>query len=199
MPVISNREANAIIGEFVEGPEALVAWEKNGELKVDGFFEWIWEGIKGESENEPGLSTLAQDEFSMYTKHQATAAADGAGSLRACWYGVIQQMIRQDLGWWLLMVALRTDHNVRLVSHPDCVRRDDEERFKKTTLVGQELVGSVFVDVEDGMTGDAIITRADHALKPSGSWAFEPGLVAVSQDGETLEHTNKVRCCQHTN
>lgn len=34
------------------------------------------------------------------------------------YYGVIQQLIKQDLRQWLLYVAARLDHNPRLISNP---------------------------------------------------------------------------------
>ena len=38
------------------------------------------------------------------------------------------------------------------------------------------------------MTRDAFVTRADLVSAPSGLRAFQPGLVAIAEDGETLEH-----------
>lgn len=55
----------------------------------------------------------------MYSYHFERAGGDpNAGWLRSMWYGVGQQAIRQNLGYWLLQVALRPDRNPRLVSYP---------------------------------------------------------------------------------
>lgn len=55
----------------------------------------------------------------MYFFHQREVNGESnRGWLRIMYYGLTQQIIRQDVGNWLLYAALRPDQNLKLVSYP---------------------------------------------------------------------------------
>ena len=58
-------------------------------------------------------------DFEMYLHHQREInGKPNRGWLRTMLYSLTQQIVRGDLLYWLLYVALRLDRNPRLISYP---------------------------------------------------------------------------------
>lgn len=107
----------AIIDEICVG--GWLVWEETGNIIVRGMFSWIWEGLTVDGEHEPGVGSLIDTEFDLYLFHQCERnGAPNKGWLRTMFYSLSQQLIRQDLAYWMLYACLRPDGNIRLVSYP---------------------------------------------------------------------------------
>ena len=81
-------------------------------------------------DSEPGIEDLIDEECRMYRYHQRLI--DGKpdyGWQRNMIHSLTQQIIRGDLEYWLVYVALRPDGNPCLVSYP---------YYKKLTRAGDQ-------------------------------------------------------------
>ena len=80
--------------------------DEEGTLTIPGMFSWLEEGVVVDSRYEPGIKHLIDSEWPIYFHHQRPInAVSNDGWLRNMLYGVIQQVVRQDLGHWLAYVA----------------------------------------------------------------------------------------------
>jgi hypothetical protein len=115
--VISQDRKMVIVSEVSKG--GWEEWSVGGNNIADGMFTWLWDGITLQGQHEPGIGDLIDQEFDMYMHHQCERnGAPNKGWLRTMFYSLIQQLVRQDLGYWMLYACLRPDGNVRLVSYP---------------------------------------------------------------------------------
>lgn len=65
------------------------------------------------------LMVYVRERIRMYQFHLAPFNGNGSlGWLRNCYFSIIQQAARQDLGYWALLVAARPDKNYRQISFP---------------------------------------------------------------------------------
>ena len=84
---------------------------KDGNVVVKGFFDWI---MKDEQ-----LMWMVDVEFEMYAHHlREQNGTPNYGWCRNMWHSLVQQAIRQDLGFYAMNAAARPDGNWRLVSLP---------------------------------------------------------------------------------
>ena len=115
---VSPERAQAILQEF-GGEGAWARWLQDGNLVLPDLFAWLWDGITLDGVTEPGIGDLIETEFDIYLHHQTTRnGKKNLGWLRTMVHSLSQQIIRQDVSYWLLYVCLRPDRNHRLVSFP---------------------------------------------------------------------------------
>ena len=112
----------------------------------------------------------------MYKHHQRELNdRPNFGWLRPMLYSLSQQLVRQDLGYYLLYVALRPDRNPRLVSYPyytKFAQKGDStvfrhidmniEQFLESGRGANIIQGSVSLDDEGPDTGCTIIVPGMH-------------------------------------
>lgn len=109
----------AVIIEEIAGKDAYGSWADTGNLIVKGMFSWLWDGIHLENQFVEGVGDLISEEFDMYRHHQAEQnVVPNKGWLRTMFHSLTQQIIRQDLAYWMIYVCLRPDRNHRLVAYP---------------------------------------------------------------------------------
>lgn len=117
-PMLSPDQKKLIVEE-IGGPGAWEQWHKDGNLIVPGLFSWLWEGVSVKDEFEEGIGALIDDEFTLYRFHLTERNGQpNRGWLRTMYYSLTQQIIRQDLSYWMLYACLRPDGNLRLISYP---------------------------------------------------------------------------------
>lgn len=154
--------------EELAGPDAMNKWLEDGNLIVKGIFSWLWDGIQTSNGYEPGVGDLIDQEFEAYLWHQRERNGEhNKGWLRTMYHSLSQQIVRQDLGYWLLYACLRPDRSPRLVSYPYYVKyasQGDTTRFRHIDMNvsmflrsghgGNIIQGSVSFDDEtpDGCT-----------------------------------------------
>lgn len=174
-------------------------WHGEGNLIVPGLFTWLWEGARdGEGGWEGGVGELMDQEFLMYEHHQGTINGKANhGWLRNMFYGVTQQVMRQDLGHWMLYVAARPDGRHQLISYPyyaKFVQAADSgtafrhidlniEQFCATGRGGSAIQGSVSLDDESAEAGCTELVPGIH--RRLGEWWAGVKLRAEAE-GESL-------------
>lgn len=73
---------------------------------VSNMFTWLWNGISIGDNREEGIGDLIADEFNMYLHHQGERnGIPNKGWLRTIFYSLTQQLVRQDLLYWMLYVC----------------------------------------------------------------------------------------------
>ncbi|KAJ5963048.1 hypothetical protein N7481_001458 [Penicillium waksmanii] len=87
----------------------------DGSTVLPNLFSWLGEDLDGR--HPEGLWPLIHQEFRMYHYHLSDATKE-LGWLRGMWHSNIQQLIRQDLSYYMAYVFFRPDHAWRLISHP---------------------------------------------------------------------------------
>jgi len=91
-------------------------WEKDGSVIIGDMFEWLFEE---DTAHVVPISQLLTDEFDMYWHHlRQRGGQSNYGWLRNMYHGIFQQVVRQSPAYYLAYVALRQDHNHRLISYP---------------------------------------------------------------------------------
>ena len=116
---VSDGTARAIVNDACGSIHAFDQWEADGNLIVRGMFSWLFDGVSAGGETETGVGPLIEDEFLMYAHHQREInGKPNRGWLRNMIHSITQQLIRQDLGYYTLYVALRPDRSPTLVSYP---------------------------------------------------------------------------------
>jgi hypothetical protein len=105
-------------------------------INIRGVFDYLL---------EPSIFKLVEEEFDMY-KHHARDKVDGVerrGWMRHMFYSLVQQVIRQDPGYYGLMAAARPDKNWRLISYPYYTKDTtvgDRTGFRHLDINVEELV-----------------------------------------------------------
>jgi hypothetical protein len=103
-------DAAAIFADFCNDPEAYEQFQASGNLIIPGFLDYL---------NREPIKAYMDQEFHMYEyHHRVRPGATTQGFLRTMFYGIIQQAIRIDPGYYALNVAARPDHQWRLISYP---------------------------------------------------------------------------------
>ena len=173
---ITDAHAEQLVGEVACDTRAWSLWLQEGNLKVSGLFSWLFNGIKTEDEFEEGIGPYIEEEFLMYEHHQREInGRPNRGWLRTMLHSLTQQLIRQDLQYYLLYVAMRPDRCSRLVSYPyytKFARPGDSTVFRhidmnipeflETGRGGNIIQGSVSLDDETTETGCTVIIPGMH-------------------------------------
>ncbi|KAF7505499.1 hypothetical protein GJ744_000746 [Endocarpon pusillum] len=119
LTAITDSDAARLVKEITGSENAWPIWLEEGSLNVSRIFAWMFVGITIGEKHEAGIGPLIEDEFLMYKHHQREInGKPNRGWLRTMLYLLTQQLIRQDPQYWMLYVAMRPDHNQRLVSYP---------------------------------------------------------------------------------
>lgn len=87
------------------------AWERDGNILVEGLFADIFEELNEEIEYE----------FNLYLHHRPPVGTDNQGHrgwMRHMLYSLTQQLVRQDVEYYSLIVATRPDKQHRLITYP---------------------------------------------------------------------------------
>lgn len=112
LPEMSNDLARAIVTQIAKTDNAWTTLETTGNLIVDGMFSWLFNGVDVDGKHEPGIEDLIDEAFKMYLHHRREVNGESnRGWLRIMYFGWTRQIVRQDLGNWILYVALRPDRN----------------------------------------------------------------------------------------
>lgn len=174
--VVSDELIKAILEEATGLDNAGSLWEKDGNLIVD-MFGWLFEGITVDGQHEEGITSLIDDEFEMYRHYlRLVNGRPNWGWLRTMVFELTQQLVRQDLAYWMLYVALRPDRNHRLVSFPyycKYVGEDDHNtafrhidisipRYLESGRGGNMIQGSVSLDDETAEDGCTVLVAGFH-------------------------------------
>jgi hypothetical protein len=94
----------------VAGPTASKRWETDGSLIVPNLLPYI---------NDPEIKEMIDLEFAMYDHHfEPHSTRPKMGFLRNMFHSLTQQLVRQDIAWYCLNVALRPSHDWRQISYP---------------------------------------------------------------------------------
>ena len=89
-------------------------WKKDGSIIIPDVFNYL---------NQSDILQFMDMEFNMYRFHfRPTPGRPNLGFLRNMFYGIIQQLVRQDPVWYALIVAARPDHQWRLISYPYVIK-----------------------------------------------------------------------------
>jgi hypothetical protein len=91
--------------------------KENGSIVIPGLFSYLsanWDG-----QHSGGIIPLIHEEIQMYEYHfRPQPNRPRLGWNRIMWHSLGQQLIRQDLGYYMSYVFFRPDHAYRLVSFP---------------------------------------------------------------------------------
>lgn len=151
----------------------------NGSVVIPGFFGWLKYDFDGM--HPGGILRLALQEFAMYDWHfRPRTDHPRLGWATNMWYSLIQQLVRQDIVYWMWHVYFRPDHMWRLISVPHCSQSaypregtcfqqlDINVRDFVNTGYGKSfLQGSVFLNDEDEQNCDELLLGMNRHLE---SW-----------------------------
>jgi hypothetical protein len=102
-------DSRVILDRF-GGPTAAQTWVKDGHLVIEGIFDYL---------DHPKIRAFIDWEFGMHAHHeQPHPDLSRQGWMRHMYYSLIQQLVRQDPVWYILVVATRPDRQWRLMSYP---------------------------------------------------------------------------------
>lgn len=96
-------------------------WDRDGSVVVDCFDWWATEKYTGARVNlaEKTVLEVVLEEFEMYHAHlRLINQKPNYDWLRNMYYGLGQQVMRQDPKYFAIYCALRPDRNTNLVSYP---------------------------------------------------------------------------------
>ena len=111
---ISEDRARILVDEMIGAVSWKICCDEGNRM-----FHWLWRGIRIGETVETGIGDLIDEGFEIYVWHQAQRNnRTNKGWLRTMYHSLTQQIIRQDLEYWLLYACLRPDRNPRLVSYP---------------------------------------------------------------------------------
>lgn len=196
---VTDVHAEQLVGEVAGDAGAWSLWQRDGSLNIVGLFAWLFDGVRIGNEFEEGIGPYIEEEFLMYEHHQREInGKPNRGWLRTMLYSLTQQLIRQDLQYYLLYVAMRPDHCSRLVSYPyytKFARPGDSTVFRhidmnipeflETGRGGNIIQGSVSLDDETAETGCTVIIPGMH--KRLGEWWKD---VLSRSGGEKVQGTS---------
>ena len=168
-----------MIIEDIAGSDAWTTWSDTGNLIVKGMFSWLWDGLQTDGDFVEGVGDLIAEEFDMYRYHQAEInGVSNKGWLRTMYHSLSQQIIRQDLGYWLTYVCLRPDRNHRLIAYPYYAKyaiQGDSTFFRHVDMNvpkyiqnghgGNIIQGSVSLDDETAEGCTEILPGFHHRIK----------------------------------
>jgi len=146
---------------------------------VPGLFKWLKQDFDGK--HPGGILRMALSEFAMYDWHfHPHADNPRRGWASNMWFSLIQQLVRQDIVYWMWHVYLRPDHAWRLISVPDCAKSAypgectyiqqpniSVRKFIDSGYGKNFLQSVVSLDNEDRDNCDELLLGMNHHL---GSW-----------------------------
>jgi hypothetical protein len=92
------------------GPSVRDSWLRDGNIIIPDLCSYL---------NTPDIRAAIDFEFNLYQHHFAEIPGQPSmGFLRNMFYSGIQQLVRQDPGWYAIQVAARPDHQWRLICYP---------------------------------------------------------------------------------
>ena len=116
---LSDEAVSAILREPGCPRDAEAIWNEDGSLVIDEVFSFLSDGVVIGDRVEPGVDDIIDLEFRCYAYHwNRGEGRKNSGWLHDMVFSLTQQVIRVDPFYWSLHVALRPDHNTRLVSYP---------------------------------------------------------------------------------
>ena len=156
----------AVIFQRFGGPFAWDIWQRDGTIVLGDAMGYL---------DAPEIKRIIDLEFDIYRYHyRAVPGRASMGFLRNMFYGLIQQLLRQDPVWYALTAAARADRNWRLISYPYVakdVRGGESTAFLHLDLnVGQlvksgkgknAITSSVSLD-EEGNEGCTVVVPGFH-------------------------------------
>ena len=154
---------------------AMSEWDVNGTINLPVF--------KGLVE-EPELKKIINLEYRMYEWHSRKInGRPNYGWLRTIVFSVTQQMIRMDLGYYLLYAALRKDNLAWLISYPYYVKAQKkgdatgflqvDHNLKRLSegIGARQIPGSVTLGPNDEVAPDStILVPKMHKKEIMGKW-----------------------------
>jgi hypothetical protein len=121
-------DARQVLNRTV-GRDVYDEWQSQGNLILNDLMSYL---------NHPSIARLIDDEFDLYKHHfQPHRAKAAMGFRRNMMYSLVQQMVRQDPGYYAVNASCRSEPHWRLITYP-YVTKDSEE--------GQQL-GFLHVDI----------------------------------------------------
>ncbi|KAH0563246.1 hypothetical protein GP486_002191 [Trichoglossum hirsutum] len=146
--------------ERFAGEESWQVWQKDGTINVERLFWYL---------NLSDFRRMIDIEFAVYRHHHRTPqGAPRLGWRRNMFYSLIQQLVRQDPGYYGLHAAARPDKAWRLISYPYITKDTDTDgdttgflhidlgldNYLKDERGGSRLTSSLSLDDErkDGCT-----------------------------------------------
>ncbi|MCJ1470831.1 hypothetical protein MMC07_009478, partial [Pseudocyphellaria aurata] len=173
---VSDLMVSVILAETTGLDYVSRVWEEDGNLVVTPF-TWLFVGVRFRGEYEGGIGELINQEFDMFRHHLARINGQlNRGWLRTMLFGLTQQLIRQDLAYWMLYVALRPNRHYRLVLFPSyCKYVGDGDfnikfchidinisRYLENGRGGNMIQGSVSLDDKTKEDGCTILVKSFH-------------------------------------
>ena len=114
---LSLKMTQSIVVELIDD-DAWDKWESNENLVIRDMFSWLWKSIVMNEDRKTEINDLIQKKFDIYLHHQRERnEKSNYDWLRIMLYSLIQQMIKQNLEYWMLYANLRSNRNLRLVSY----------------------------------------------------------------------------------
>jgi hypothetical protein len=126
-------------------------FKQQGTVNVDTF-SWVV--------RDPELMTIVKESFDMYAWHSRDHKGEpNRGWLRLMFHSLIQQLMRGDVGYWLLYAVLRREH--RLISYP---------YYTKYTTAGEK---TAFRHMDCNLTKAVLDGVGARIIQGSVSWTDE--------------------------
>src|SRR5579859_1770244 len=131
----------AVIFQRFGGPFAWDIWQRDGTIVLGDAMAYL---------DTPEIKGIIDLEFDIYRYHYRPVPGRASmGFLRNMFYGLIQQLLRQDPAWYALTAAARPDKNWRLISYPYVAR--DVRGGESTASLHLDLNVGEFVKSQKGM------------------------------------------------
>lgn len=170
--------------------------EHKGSVIIPGVFGWLKHDLDGK--HPGGILKLAQQEFAMYDWHfRFHKDHPRHGWAKNMWYSLIQQLVRQDIVYWMWHVYFRPDHLWRLISVPHYCQStypgeslylqqpDTHIRASWNSGHGKNfLQGSVSFDDEDEQNCDELLLGMNNHLE---SWLEDVSSRIIPSDDNEQE------------
>ena len=137
-------DPKTILNSLGYSMRVLEDFNRVGSVNIDDVFSWWWT-LKFMHEGKTRtIADVGYEEYDMYFHHQRLVGnKPNYGWLRTMFHALIQQVMRQDPVYWMLYVALRPDHNYRLISYPyytKYAKPGDQTFFRHIDINVSELV-----------------------------------------------------------
>ncbi len=93
-------------------------WKTNENLLIQNMFVWLWVEIDSEREHKMSINNIILKKFDMYLYHQRERNDQSNKEwLRMMFYFLNQQIIWQNIEYWVLYACLRSNRNIQLISY----------------------------------------------------------------------------------
>lgn len=169
------------------------------------------------------VENLIQKEFDFYEYHQGERNGQvNKKWLKTMFYSFIQQIIRQDLEYWLLYVCLRSDRNIRLINYfyyAKFVKSEDYTFFKhidmnvpmylKSDQGFQIIQKSIFLNDENELNCIEIVSEFHRHIEDcwkkiecrktcSNDWMHSLEKIYIKKNVEIYENFASVSCSRES-